>query len=118
VALVAVAAVVAGVSLYGSVLAAETPRSDRDVAEPTLERVVDHVREGAVAEPGRLADAPRPDGFHANVTLAAAGERWNAGPRPPASVADGSVDVAERVVAVRLAPSRVRTGRLRVEVWR
>jgi hypothetical protein len=113
VALVAVAAVVAGVSLHAGVLAAETPATDRDVAEPTLDRVTDHVREGAVAEPARLASAPRPDGFRTNASLAAAGRRWTVGPVPP-----GDADAAERAVAVRLAPARVRTGRLRVEVWR
>jgi hypothetical protein len=113
VALVAVTAVVAGVGLYAGVLVAETPTASRDVAEPTLDRVADHLREGAVAVPGRLADAPRPDGFRSNLTLEVDGERWTAGPTPPAGA-----DAAERSLPVRIAPARVRSARLGVEVWR
>lgn len=113
--LLAVAVVVAAVSLHAGVLADAVPESDRDVADPTLRRVHDRLAGAGVVRPPRLANAslPGPDGFRLNVSVTVDGRRWTRGPVPP--VHAGS---AGRSTAVRLAPAHVRPGRLRVVVWR
>jgi len=116
-ALVCLLAVCAAVSTYATALAGAGYETDRDVAEPTLDRVVDRLAAGGVAVPDRMERARRagPRGYRLNVTVAAAGERWHAGPTPPGRRAD--TDTAARTIGVRLAPGRVRPGRVRVEVW-
>lgn len=116
-ALVCLLAVCAAVSTYATALAGSGYETDRDVAEPTLDRVVDRLAAGGVAVPERTARAQRagPTGYRLNVTVAAAGERWHAGPTPPDR--QGDTDTAARPIGVRLAPGRVRPGRVRVEVW-
>jgi hypothetical protein len=123
-ALVAVAAVCTGLTLYTGALAGAVPHADREVAEPTLREVADRVRDGGVVRPERLEDPdlPTPDGYRVNVTVSATGvdRRWVAGPAPPADLTSGArgVDVATGRTSVRVAPARVRPGRLRVVVWR
>lgn len=116
-ALVALLAVCVAVSTYATALAGAGYETDRNVAAPTLDRVVDRVAAGSVADPARRERAQRagPAGYRLNVTLAAAGERWHAGPTPPGRLAD--TDTASRAIGVRLAPGRIRPGRVRVEVW-
>ena len=113
-ALSAVFAVGLALSAYAGVLDATLPTYDRNLAEPTVERVERAVCEARVADPGALDDGLRagPDGYRLNLTLAAAGERWHAGPPAPPTA-----DSAESAVGVRVGPGRVRSGRLRVEVW-
>jgi hypothetical protein len=116
-ALVGLLAVCAAVSTYATALAGVGYGADRDVATPTLDRVVDRLTVGGVADPDRTErtrDAG-PTGYRLNVTVAAAGERWHAGATPPGPRA--GVDTAARPIGVRLAPGRVRPGRVRVEVW-
>lgn len=113
-ALSAVFAVGLALSAYAGVLDATLPTPDRNLAEPTVERVERAVCEAGVADPDALADGLRvgPDGYRLNLTLVAAGQRWHAGPpAPPAA------DSAESAVSVRIGPGRVRTGRLRAVVW-
>jgi hypothetical protein len=116
--LAALAAVlVLGVALgayVGALDGALPSPTDRNRAEPALGRVADALRPDGVARPARLpaAAAAAPDGYRANVTLAAGDRRWSVGPSPPESA-----DTAARRLPVRVAPGRVRTGRLRVEVW-
>jgi hypothetical protein len=116
-ALVCLLAVCVAVSTYATALAGAGYGTERDVATPTLDRVVDRLAVGGVAVPDRTerAQGVGPTGYRVNVTVAAAGERWHAGPTPPGRRAD--TDTAARTVGVRLAPGRVRPGRVHVEVW-
>ncbi|WP_049935820.1 DUF7285 family protein [Haloplanus natans] len=116
-ALVVLLAVCAAVSTYAVALNGAGYESERNVASPTLDRVVGRLAVGGVADPRRRARARRsgPTGYRLNVTIAAAGRRWYAGPSPPGRLAD--TDTAARSVGVRIAPGRVRPGRVRVEVW-
>lgn len=119
-ALVALLAVCVGVSTYAATLEGAGYGSDRDVADPTLDRVVDRLAAGGVADPTRRRRARHagPAGYRLNVTVAAAGRRWHAGPTPPAGANERhGIDTASRPLGVRLAPGRVRPGRVRVEVW-
>lgn len=113
-ALAAVFAVGVALTTYAGVLDAALPSPDRNLAAPTVERVERAVTEAGVADPGALAEGLRagPNGYRVNLTLRAAGTRWHAGPDPPSSA-----DAADRAVSVRVAPGRVRPGRLRAEVW-
>lgn len=116
-ALVAVFAVGVALSAYAGVVADVLPTPDRNVADPTVERVHEAVTSAGVAVPGTLPKATgvAPDGYRLNVTLAAAGRTWRAGPTPPSVESDG--DSATRTASVRIAPGRIRPGRLRVVVW-
>lgn len=118
-ALVAVAAIGMGLSLHATVLAGVVPAADRDVAEPTLERVHDTVVTAGVADRDRLdaATAAGPDGYHLRVSLRVDGWDWTAGPTPPSGDGAGRTQTAERHVAVRTGAGRVEAGLLRVEVW-
>ncbi|AZH24958.1 DUF7285 family protein [Haloplanus aerogenes] len=116
-ALVVLLAVCGAVSTYATVLNGAGYEAERNVATPTLDRVVDRLAVGGVADPTRRRRAQRagPRGYRVNVTLAAAGRRWHAGPTTPGPTA--GTDTATRSLGVRLAPGRVRPGRVRVEVW-
>lgn len=113
-ALSAVFVVGLALSAYAGVLDATLPTPDRNIAEPTVERVERSVCEVRVADPSALADGLRvgPDGYHLNLTLVAAGQQWHAGPPAPPNA-----DAAESAVSVRVGPGRIRPGRLRAEVW-
>lgn len=116
-ALIAVAAVAIGLSLYAGVL--EDVLDDppqRDHAEPALDRVERTVAPAGVVRPNRLDDAlaSGPDGYRLNVTVTADGRRWSKGPDPPSA----TVDRAVRRVSVAVEPSEVEPGELRVVVWR
>lgn len=114
-ALAAVFAVGVALSTYAGVLDSTLPTSDRDLAGPTVERVERRASDAGVLDPDSLAGGLRagPDGYRLNLTLTAAGRTWSAGPPAPASA-----DAASTTVSVRVAPGRVRPGRLRAEVWR
>jgi len=113
-AIAALFAVTAGLGLYAGVLDDVRPTSDRDVATPTLDRVHERASDLTVVDPDAIDAARRagPDGYRVNVTMWTDSRRWTAGPVPPARA-----DRASRSVSVRLAPGRLRAGRLRVEVW-
>lgn len=115
-ALVAVATIGMGLSLYATAFAGAVPLPDRNVAEPTLERVHSTVVTAGVADPSRLKQAGKngPDGYRLRVSLGLESQRWAVGPAPPTS----GVETADRTVAVRTDPGRVRSGRLQVVVWR
>ncbi|WP_226021741.1 DUF7285 family protein [Halomicrobium salinisoli] len=115
-AIVAVAAVGIGLSLYAGVLDATLPgERDRSTAPAALERVDRDVAPGGVARPERIPGSHNvgPDGYRTNVTLTAGGRRWSTGPTVPPDA-----DVAGERIGVRVAPATVRPGRLRVAVWR
>jgi len=121
VALVALFAVCAGVSLYATALDGVAPTgtgTGTTLAEPTLERVYDAVADGGVVSPVGLHRAERvaPDGHRVAVAVVTDDGRWTTGRRPPAG--SEGVDTADRTVAVSTADSGVVWGRLRVWVWR
>jgi hypothetical protein len=116
VALVGLAVVCLGVSLYAGTLTSAIGPSDRQVASPALSAVADRVCRAGVADPSRLSRASevRPRGYRLAVRLETADRRWRDGARPPEAV---DVQAAARRVSVRLGPGDVRPGTLRVEVW-
>lgn len=114
-ALVAVVAVCLGLSLYVGVLDAELPGSpDRHLADAALERAESALAPSAVALPSRIDDAQAagPEGYRTNVTLTTEGREWRAGPEAPESAGEASTRLG-----VRVTPSQVQTGTLRVRVW-
>lgn len=116
-ALAAVFAVTIGLSLYAGVLDdALTGPPDRNIADSTLDRIERTVAPTGVAVPTRLDDAMEqaPDGHRLNVTLAADGHVWSAGPVPP----NATVDRASARLAVEVTPTVVPPGELRVVTWR
>ena len=115
-ALVVLVVVCAAVSAYATVINGAIHEEKRSVAPPTLDRVVDVLASGGTVEPSRTARARKagPGGYRVNVTVAAGGRRWGAGPTPPGTV---NTEMAARRIGVRIGPTRVRPGRVRVEVW-
>lgn len=113
-ALVAVFAVGVALSAYAGQLDAALPTPDRNLADPTVERAERAITAVGIADPDELRAGLRagPEGYRLNLTLAANGRTWHAGPTPPPSA-----DAADLAVSVRLGPGRIRPGRLRVEVW-
>ena len=115
-AIVAVFAVGAGLTVYAGALDDTLPGGNRqNVAGSTLDRLESSLTDGGMVDPGRLAGsrAKAPDGYRLNATLATTDARWHAGPDPPATAR-----TATEQVSVRVAPGRVRPGRLTVRVWR
>ena len=116
-ALAAVFALGVGLALYAGALDATLPRltPDRDVAQTAADRLTSEASSFGAVEPpltGPVADA-RPTGYELNATLATAGGTWTGGPpRPPAA------ECERRAVSVRVAPGRIRPGRLEVCAWR
>lgn len=122
-ALVAVAAIGIGLSLYATILAGVAPTPDQDVAGPTLERVHDAVTSAGVADPEQLSEAvgAGPAGYDLQITLSVDNSRWTAGAKPPGQAENGvhpETETATRWVAVRTSPGTVAAGRLQVVVWR
>lgn len=115
-ALAAVLAVSAGLVIYADTLEdAATPAPERATPEVVLDGVERALSETGVVDPARLEAAMTalPAGWQGNLTLRAGGREWSRGPTPP-SAADG----ATARVGVRVAPTKVRPGQLRVVVWR
>lgn len=114
-ALVVLLAVCVAVTAYATAVGGPVRDRHRDLATPTLDRVVETTATGGVVDPGRTPRARRagPAGYRLNVTVAAGGRRWRAGPTPPRS----DTDVAARRIGVDLGAGRVAPGRVRVEVW-
>ncbi|MBP1985585.1 DUF7285 family protein [Halolamina salifodinae] len=116
-ALVAVAAVGIGLSLYATVFAGVVPTADRDVATPTLSAVHEAVAPAGVAGPARLEAAAEagPTGWSVRVELRTGPRQWTAGTAPAPGVDRQS---AGRRVPVRVSPGQVQSGWLRVVVHR
>lgn len=114
-ALAAVLAVTAGLTLYAGTLDdAVPPERERNVADPTLQRVLDTIEAAGAVDPAQLdiARARVPDGWRANLTLRADGNQWTSGPPSPARA-----DSVTARVSVSIAPMQIRPGQLRVAVW-
>ena len=115
-ALAAVLAVSAGLVVYADVLGGSVPgRPSPETPAQILDDVHRSLQTAGVTSPGRLDAAIEtvPDGWHANVTVLAGDQSWSRGPQPP----DDATRVTRRV-SVRLLPTRIDPGRLRVVVWR
>jgi len=120
VALVALFAVCAGLSLYATTLGAVTPsETTNELAEPTLDRVYGEIHGGGVVSPVSLVRADRvaPDGYRVAVVLTTQNARWTNGRRPPRD-AGVDADSATRPVSVAMGDGDVEWGQLRVWVWR
>jgi hypothetical protein len=115
-ALAAVFAVAVGLSLYVGALDATlpVPGAERDVAPTAADRVTAEATTfGAVRPPiSDAAAAARPTGYELNATLVVDESIRTAGPSTPSTAA-----CTDRRVSVRVAPGRVRPGRLEVCVW-
>jgi hypothetical protein len=114
-ALVAVLVLTVALGSYAAVSADSVPVLGSDApADPVLADAVDAATPSgsAVVSPDRITAAVTPRGYHAAVTLTAAGDTWRTGPRSPEGAG-----TASRRVPVRVARDRVVPGRLRVEVW-
>lgn len=114
-ALVAVVAVAAGLALYAGVLdESVTPDDDRTVAPLALDEAVETMATAGVVEPSKISAASdaAPQGWNANVTVRAGGSEWTQGPTPPADT-----QRATERVSVRLAPTAVEPGQIRMVVW-
>ncbi|WP_335999877.1 DUF7285 family protein [Halorientalis halophila] len=114
-AIVAVFAVGVGLTIYtGAVQDALPGTQPRNVAQPTLSAVEDHISEAGVIDPERLRESTEhaPDGRTLNATLRVGDRRWAIGPRPPESARQASTRAS-----VRLRPGTIRPGRLTVRVW-
>jgi hypothetical protein len=119
-ALVALAAVCLGVTLYAGVLggAVEESPETRDVAGTILDRVHRSVATAGVIDAGGIADATAvgvgsPSRWQVNATLRSSSFEWQYGSTPPPEA-----DRASRRVAVDHGNGRIRSGVLRVAVWR
>jgi len=116
VALVAVLAVGAGLTVYAETLSGVMPgEQQRETAETALDRVHDELRVAGVVDPDRLEEARNaiPPEWKTNVTLQTRDRTWQHGPGPP----DGA-SRADRRVSVRVAPGNVNPARLTVVLWR
>jgi len=116
-AIVAVVAVGAGLTVYAGALDGHLPGTgQQNVAGPALDRLVDTATDSGSVDPRELGAARTdavPDGYRLNATLTTGEQQWEIGPNAPASA-----QAATEQVSVRLAPGRVRPGRLTVRVWR
>jgi len=114
-ALAAVFVVALALSIWAGVFEAALPGPvDRDVAEPTADRVERALTVAGVARPDQIRSLEEtgPEGYELNVTLTADDDRWSFGPAAPAT-ADG----ATRRVSVYTGPGAVSPARLEVRVW-
>ncbi|NHN47448.1 hypothetical protein G9464_07545 [Halostella sp. JP-L12] len=112
--LAALFAVGAGIALYAGVVDTSLGGRDAPDADPTVDRVRSEVSENGVVDPTALSAASEvgPDGRSVRIELRADGREWTAGPESPPDARSAS-----RRVSVRVAPGKVRVGRLRAEVW-
>lgn len=116
-ALAAVFAVGVGLGLYAGALdgAVAALSTDRTVAPAAADRLLAAASSFGAVEPpleGAAAEA-RPTAHRLNATLRTRNASWTAGAPAPASAA-----CERRRVGVRVAPGRVRPGRLEVCTWR
>jgi hypothetical protein len=114
-ALAAVFVVALALSVWAGVFEGTLPGPvDRNVAEPTADRVERALTVAGVVRPDRTESlhGTGAEGYELNVTLTADDERWSFGPAAP-----GTADVATRRVSVYTDPGAVSPGRLEVRVW-
>jgi hypothetical protein len=116
-ALVAVAVLGLAIGAYATVRADVLPGPESDApSNAVLDETVDAATpSGAVAVNPRAfdVDSVAPDGYEVAVTITAGDSEWARGAEqpPPDTTAD------TRRVPVRVAPGKIRPGRITVEVW-
>ena len=114
-ALAAVAVVALALALWAGAFEAALPDPvDRNLAEPTADRVERALTVAGVVRPARMGrlDGTAPEGYRLNVTLAEGDDRWSFGPPTPPTA-----DTATRRVGVYHEPGSVSPGRVEVRVW-
>lgn len=111
-ALVAVAALGVGLSLYAGAVSDALGETRQPHADRVLDTVHDRLAPDGVVRVPRLASAVDRRGVQVNATLTTRHRRWTAGPTPPSHAAS-----ARRQVSIQRGRARVRPGRLRVSVW-
>lgn len=116
-ALAAVFAVGVGLALYAGALDGTLSRStgDREMAPTTADRLTAEASSFGAVDPS-LNDSvavAKPTGHELNATLRTTERAWTGGP----PMEEGA-ECERRDVSVRVAPGRVRPGRLEVCVWR
>jgi len=118
-ALIAAAVVCLALSLYATTLHDRDPGVDRSVLRPATADALEAASDAGVVAPSRLdaALAAIPEGYEANLTLRAEGERWSTGPEPPGGVSDTDTRAATRVVSVRVGQGQFRPGEFEVILW-
>ncbi len=118
-ALLAAAVVCLGLSLYATTLHDRTPGQERSVIRPATADALEAAGESGIVEPARLDDAHAtiPEGYEANLTVRAEGERWSAGPVPPGDASSGNAEIGTRTVTVRVGQGQFRPGEFEVVLW-
>lgn len=114
-ALAAVAVVALALALWAGAFEASLPGPvDRNVAEPTADRVERTLTVAGVVKPGRMEglNGTAPEGYRLNVTLTEGGDQWSFGPPAPKTA-----DTATRRVGVYHGAGSVSAGRVEVRVW-
>ena len=115
-ALVAVFALGVGLSLYAGVLNATLPAlvTEREMAPHAADRILAEASSFEAVRPplAEATEAARPTGYRLNASLRTDADGWTAGPPRPETP-----ECVDRRVAVRVAPGRVRPGRLEVCTW-
>ncbi|WP_182013141.1 DUF7285 family protein [Haloquadratum walsbyi] len=121
VALIALFAVCVGVSLYATTLTdIFQSSSDRELAGPTADRIIDIHAPGGVLDPTNVTVAPTsasmsvPRGYQANISIYTDSDEWQYGPHPP--VDNTHTDSVTRSVGVAV-DSGVDWGIIIVRVW-
>jgi hypothetical protein len=111
----AVFVVALALSVWAGVFETSVPAPvDRDVAEPTADRVERALTVAGLVRPDRTGTlyGTGPAGYELNVTLTADHDRWSFGPAAPSTA-----DVATRRVSVSDGPGSASPARLEVRVW-
>lgn len=123
-ALVAVVVVALALSVWAGAFEGSLPEPvDRDLAEPTADRVERALTVGGIARPNRLTrdgstgtasrfvNRSAPEGYRLNVTVVGDGGRQSVGPAAPSTA-----ETATRRISVG-RPGSVSPARLEVRVW-
>ena len=114
-ALAAVAVVALALALWAGAFESALPEpGDRNIAEPTADRVERSLTDAGVVRPGRMGglNGTAPEGYRLNVTLTGGDDRWSFGPPAPSTA-----DTATRRVGVYRGAGSVSPGRVEVRVW-
>jgi len=118
-ALIAAAVVCLSLSVYATTLHDRDPGPERSVIRPATADALEAASESGIVEPSRLDDALAtiPEGYEANLTVRAEGERRSVGPAPPGDASSGDAEVRTRVVTIRVGQGQFRPGEFEVILW-
>ena len=128
VALIALFVVCMGVSLYATTLTdIFQSTSDRELAGPTADRIIDIHAPGGVLDPTQVNVTPTsgstsiPHGYQTNISIHTDSQKWQYGPHPPSDDTDSTntnthTDSVTRSIGVAVN-SGVDWGIIIVRVW-